>query len=95
MARGRANLIGINRLSGSLVTVANQIQISVDDGHQQGVLGMLKNLVPKLGGGPELVGGHGHRLHKEHLVHVFIVAVDFAALGNMFVLHCVQQGQDV
>ena len=56
---------------------------------------MLKNLIPKLGRGPKFIWRHGNCLDKEHFKDVVVVGVNFAAARNMFVLHCVQHGQDV
>lgn len=88
------NLVPINGLSRGLVAVGHQIQVCVDDRDQQRVLGVLKNLVPKLGRSPELVGGHRHRLNEKHLIDVLVVAVDLAAAGDVFIFHRIQHGQD-
>ena len=94
-AVSKTYLIFICWVSNHFVTQADQIQICVDDCHQQRILGMLKDLIPKLGRGPELIRGHGHSLHKKHFVNVFVLGVNLVAVGHVLVLHSVQQGQDV
>ncbi len=88
-------LVLIDWVGRRFVTQADQVQICIDDRHQQRILGMLKNLIPKLGRGTELVRGHRHSLHEEHFVNVFVLDVNLVAVGHILVFHSIQQGQDV
>lgn len=89
-------LVRIARLGGSPVLAdADQINVGVDYGSQQCVLGVLENLIPQLGRVPELAGGHGDCLDEEHLIQVLVSGVDLAAVGDLFALHGIDEGQHV
>ena len=93
-----ANLIFIPQLCSSsssssspVLAYADKINVGVDNGSQQSVLGMLKHLVPKLGRVAELARSHWHCLYEEHLIQILIFGVNLAAVGHLLALHGVDQ----
>lgn len=92
-----ANLVFIPRLCSSssspILAYADKINVGVDNGSQQSVLGMLKHLVSKLGRVAELARSHWHCLYEEHLIQILIFGVNLAAVGHLLALHGVDQGQ--
>lgn len=76
-----------------LLANAHKVNVGIDDGRQQRILGVLKHLIPKFGGVAELARGHRHSLDKEHFVQVLVLDVDFAAVGDLFALYSIDEGQ--